>query len=156
MTYSFCHSSWSHLSNNLFFLLIFGKLVEEEEGALGVITSYCVCAVGSALISWLVLPKYCVSVGASGAVFGLFTICVLTRFSWNWKGLLEFLILGQYIYQVLGREVRLASSNDAQKWTRLATNHIGHIAGSVTGILLVVFLRLLVASYSENSANKTD
>ncbi|GJQ14006.1 hypothetical protein GpartN1_g5797.t1 [Galdieria partita] len=155
VTYSFCHESWSHLSNNLFFLLIFGKLVEEEEGALGIIMSYCVCAFGSALLSWLVLPKQSISIGASGAVFGLFTICVLTRFSWNWKRLLEFLILGQYVYQILGREVRLVTSSHSQKWSALAVNHIGHIAGSVTGILLVLFLRLIVASYSEVSSNKT-
>ncbi|GJD06904.1 Rhomboid-like protein 11, chloroplastic [Galdieria sulphuraria] len=69
VTYSFCHESWAHLSNNLFFLLIFGKLVEEEEGAFGIIMSYCICAFGSALLSWMVLPKHSVSVGASGAVF---------------------------------------------------------------------------------------
>jgi len=156
VTYSFCHQTWSHLSNNLFFLLIFGKLVEEEEGAWGLFFSYCVCAFGSALSSWLLLPKHSISVGASGAVFGLFTICVLTRFSWNWKRLLEFLILGQYVYQILGTEMRLAASNSSSKWSALAINHVGHIAGSITGILLVLFLRLLVASYSGRGFNKTE
>ncbi|KAG9458781.1 hypothetical protein H6P81_003289 [Aristolochia fimbriata] len=32
ITAAFCHASWNHLSINLFFLYIFGKLVEEEEG----------------------------------------------------------------------------------------------------------------------------
>lgn len=40
LTCTFCHASWAHLSSNIFFLYIFGKAVEEEEGALGVWFSY--------------------------------------------------------------------------------------------------------------------
>src|SRR5689334_3589054 len=36
LTSMFCHGSWMHLSGNLVFLYLFGKLVEEHEGSLGV------------------------------------------------------------------------------------------------------------------------
>src|SRR5712672_3329880 len=36
LTSMFCHGSWMHLSGNLVFLYLFGKLVEEQEGSLGV------------------------------------------------------------------------------------------------------------------------
>lgn len=56
-----------------------GKLVEEEEGNLALWISYILTGVGANLVSWLVLPRNSVSVGASGAVFGLFTISVLVQ-----------------------------------------------------------------------------
>eukprot|EP00871_Galdieria_phlegrea_P004195 jgi/Galph1/4777/GphlegSOOS_G3437.1 len=146
ITYSFCHQSWSHLSNNLFFLFIFGKLVEEREGTWGIIISYLVCAVGSSFVSWFILPKYALSVGASGAVFGLFTISVLIRFSLSWRRLIEFIIVGQFVVERLGQEVRSLNWN---KTSTLTTNHIGHIAGAVTGFLLVLLLRVIVSAYSK-------
>lgn len=60
------------------FLLI-GKLVEEEEGNFALWTSYILTGAGANLVSWLVLPRNSVSVGASGAVFGLFAISVLVK-----------------------------------------------------------------------------
>ena len=58
-----------------------GKLVEEEEGNFGLWLSYILTGVGANLVSWLVLPRNAVSVGASGAVFGLFAISVLVKVS---------------------------------------------------------------------------
>ncbi|CAN6540075.1 unnamed protein product [Malus baccata var. baccata] len=81
LTATFCHANWSHLSSNLFFLYIFGKLVEEEEGNFALWLCYILTGVGANLVSWLVLPRNAVSVGASGAVFGLFTISVLVKVS---------------------------------------------------------------------------
>lgn len=56
-----------------------GKLVEEEEGTFALWTSYILTGAGANLVSWLVLPRNAVSVGASGAVFGLFAISVLVK-----------------------------------------------------------------------------
>lgn len=44
---AFCHAGWEHLSNNLFLLFVFGRIVEEEEGAAGVWTSYLLSAIGA-------------------------------------------------------------------------------------------------------------
>lgn len=46
ITHAFCHANWEHLSMNLFNLCVFGKLVEETEGAVGVIFTYILTAVG--------------------------------------------------------------------------------------------------------------
>lgn len=40
VTSIFCHANWAHLSGNIFFLYVFGKIVEEEEGFFGVWFSY--------------------------------------------------------------------------------------------------------------------
>ncbi|EFJ13687.1 hypothetical protein SELMODRAFT_49801, partial [Selaginella moellendorffii] len=78
-------------------LYMFGKLVEEEEGGFGLWASYIVTGVGANLLSWLLLPGNVVSIGASGAVFGLFAISVLVKLSWDWRKLLEVLVLGQFV-----------------------------------------------------------
>lgn len=58
-----------------------GKLVEEEEGNFALWLSYILTGAGANLVSWLVLPRNAVSVGASGAVFGLFAVSVLVKVS---------------------------------------------------------------------------
>jgi membrane associated rhomboid family serine protease len=60
-------------------VVLAGKLVEEEEGSFAVWLSYLFTGVGANLVSWLILPRTVVSVGASGAVFGLFAISVLVK-----------------------------------------------------------------------------
>lgn len=65
--------------NIYFFFLHTGKLVEEEEGNFALWLSYILTGAGANLVSWLVLPRNAVSVGASGAVFGLFAISVLVK-----------------------------------------------------------------------------
>lgn len=53
--------------------------MEEEEGNFALWLSYILTGAGANLVSWLVLPRNAVSVGASGAVFGLFAISVLVK-----------------------------------------------------------------------------
>lgn len=56
-----------------------GKLVEEEEGNFALWLSYILTGAGANVVSWLVLPRNAVSIGASGAVFGLFAVSVLVK-----------------------------------------------------------------------------
>ncbi|XP_055820691.1 rhomboid-like protein 11, chloroplastic [Solanum dulcamara] len=143
VTATFCHFNWNHLSSNLFFLYIFGKLVEEEEGNFGLWLSYILTGAGANLVSWLILPRNAVSVGASGAVFGLFAISVLVKMSWDWRKILEVLILGQFVIE------RVMEA--AQASTGLAgginggsalqnVNHIAHLSGALIGIALIWLL----------------
>ncbi|CAM9208455.1 unnamed protein product, partial [Chrysoparadoxa australica] len=74
-----CHENQQHLMGNMFNLLIFAKMVEEELGKGGLLASFLTCGVVSNLISLLLLPKNTISVGASGAVFGLYAVSVLTK-----------------------------------------------------------------------------
>jgi len=56
-----------------------GRVVEEEEGSAGLWMMYLVTGTAANLVAWLVLPSSFVSVGASGAIFGLFAVSILTR-----------------------------------------------------------------------------
>ena len=55
--------------------------------------------VGASIASFLLQPKHVVSLGASGAVFGLFVVSVLCKLSLNPRKLLECAILGQFVMQ---------------------------------------------------------
>jgi len=71
----FAHANWEHLSSNAFALLVFGRMVEEEEGALGLWLTYLLAGVGGTLASYLTAPHtHTISLGASGGVFGLFLV----------------------------------------------------------------------------------
>ena len=80
-----------------------GKLVEEEEGNFGLWLSYILTGAGANLVSWLILPRNVVSVGAFAAVFGLFAISVLVKMSCNWTKILEELILEQFVIERIGK-----------------------------------------------------
>nr|GEW51518.1 rhomboid-like protein 11, chloroplastic [Tanacetum cinerariifolium] len=140
VTSTFCHANWNHLSSNLFFLYIFGKLVEEEEGGFGLWLSYILTGAGANLVSWLILPRNAVSVGASGAVFGLFAISVLVKLSFDWRKILEVLILGQFVIERV-MEAAQASTSFASNSSALQNiNHIAHLSGALVGATLVWLL----------------
>jgi membrane associated rhomboid family serine protease len=144
LTHAFCHANWQHLSANLFPLLVFGKLIEETEGAAGVIFYYCLTAAGAALASvWLSSGPAIVSVGASGAVFGLFAIAVLTRLSPDPRKLLEFFILGQFVVGQVLSEARAQVAGGTMLAGGLAVSHVAHLAGALAGVLLVMLLRAI-------------
>ncbi|CAN6540074.1 unnamed protein product [Malus baccata var. baccata] len=142
LTATFCHANWSHLSSNLFFLYIFGKLVEEEEGNFALWLCYILTGVGANLVSWLVLPRNAVSVGASGAVFGLFTISVLVKMSWDWRKILEVLILGQFVVEKVmeAAQASTALSGTFGRNSLMNVNHIAHLSGALVGVFLVWIL----------------
>lgn len=140
VTATFCHANWAHLSSNLFFLYTFGKLVEEEEGSFGLWLSYILTGAGANLVSWLVLPRNAISVGASGAVFGLFAISVLVKMSWDWRKILEVLILGQFVIERVmeAAQASTAMSNSLRGAHVLQNvNHIAHLSGALVGVLLI-------------------
>ncbi|KAG1330394.1 putative Rhomboid-like protein 11, chloroplastic [Cocos nucifera] len=127
-----------------------GKLVEEEEGNLALWISYILTGAGANLISWLVLPSSSVSVGASGAVFGLFAISVLVKMSWDWRKIIEVLVLGQFVID----KVLEASTGLTDTWgwgtgyALQTVNHIAHLSGALIGAALVLLIRRIPSQLS--------
>ncbi|KAL2922545.1 Rhomboid-like protein 11 chloroplastic, partial [Bienertia sinuspersici] len=78
-----------------------GKLVEEEEGSFSLWLSYILTNAGVNVVSWLVLPRNVVFVGASGVV-NLRHACDLSsclQMSLDRRKILEVLILGQFVIE---------------------------------------------------------
>lgn len=66
----------------------------------GLLFAYAFCGIFANLVSLALLPAATVSLGASGAVFGLFTVSVLARLSWrdlDWRKLVEVAVLGDFV-----------------------------------------------------------
>ncbi|XP_010541649.1 PREDICTED: rhomboid-like protein 11, chloroplastic [Tarenaya hassleriana] len=157
VTATFCHANWNHLSSNLFFLYIFGKLVEEEEGNLGLWLSYLFTGVGANLVSWLVLPRNAVSIGASGAVFGLFAISVLVKMSWDWRKILEVLILGQFVVERVMEAAQASAGVSGTVYggySLQTVNHIAHLSGALVGVVLVWLLSRFPSEPTDQKVKK--
>ncbi|KAJ4957670.1 hypothetical protein NE237_024781 [Protea cynaroides] len=158
VTATFCHANWNHLSSNLFFLYIFGKLVEEEEGNFALWLCYILTGAGANLVSWLVLPRNSVSIGASGAVFGLFAISVLVKMSWDWRKILEVFILGQFVVEKV-MEAAQASTGLAGNFSGghfQNINHIAHLSGALIGVGLVWIISKVSSLPSEQETSTLD
>jgi len=146
VTSIFCHANWAHLSGNIFFLYVFGNIVEQEEGFFGVWFSYLFTGIGAGVASYLMLPKgvggvlgmakaATVSLGASGAVFGLFAVSVLTKLRMDFRKLLEAVILGQFVVERFLSEAKMAAA--AGGVGAGGVNHVAHLAGALVGVALI-------------------
>ena len=75
VTYAFMHAGFTHLLCNMFAVFMFGPMLEQRFGEKRFLLYYFVCAIGAALVQLLVWylmgQNYGLTVGASGAVFGL-------------------------------------------------------------------------------------
>ena len=78
------------------------------------------CA-GAALATLLLQARNTVSLGASGAVFGLFTVSVLCKFRLNIKKLLECAVLGPFVFKQVMQVCNLLSAGLAACLLRVLT-----------------------------------
>ncbi|KAL4859452.1 Rhomboid-like protein 11 [Chlorella vulgaris] len=146
VTATFVHANWQHLSSNAFALLVFGRMVEEEEGVFGLWATYLLAGVGGCIASYLTSPHtHTTSLGASGAVFGCFMVGVLTKFQPSIRKLLEMAILGTFVSQQVLSEFQNATGGGVTVGG-MQVGHIAHLAGAAVGVLLVVLLSRLPAA----------
>lgn len=124
LTTCFCHTNRNHLSSNLFLLLVFGRSVEDFFGWGGLILSFVFCGVIASMVSLMVMPKSTLSIGASGAVFGLFAVFAFTKLSWkallDWRTLVEVVVLGEFF--------------------GYGIDHVGHLSGILAGIVVAMVM----------------
>jgi len=149
ITSTFCHCDASHLSGNIFLLLLFGRSVEDELGPVGLFFSYIFCGTMANLISLLMLPKNTVSIGASGAVFGLFSVSIFSRLSvgdlFDWRKVIEVGVLGQFVVNQFLNEAKTAATGGIQ-----GVNHVAHLSGAGAGFAMILILRKLIMMMEKN------
>ena len=127
----------------MFPLLVFGKLVEEQLGATGLLVCYILTAVLSNIASIIFLPSHSLGLGASGVVFGLFVIAIGTRLSlrnFSWRSTVEAVIFGQYVWEKLKMEVAITASGGIA-----GVNHAAHLGGAAGGLAIVLAIRLVLS-----------
>jgi rhomboid protease GluP len=73
----FLHASPQHVFFNVVALLAAGSVVEYFYGRWRMLAGYILSGYGGAALSFFARPKPLLSVGASGAIFGLYGLCLL-------------------------------------------------------------------------------
>jgi membrane associated rhomboid family serine protease len=122
ITAAFLHASLTHLLLNMLALWVVGSVVEPRLGRWRYLTVYLVSALAGSVFSYLADPVSQASVGASGAVFGLFgSLFVLAlRLRFDVRGILAIIAINAVIGFIPGFNI----------------NWRAHLGGLVAGALL--------------------
>lgn len=85
LTAAFLHGSWLHIAFNMYVLFLFGPVLERVLGHVRFTVLYVVAALGGSVASYVFSDPRTVSVGASGAIFGLMGAVIVAgrRLRWD-------------------------------------------------------------------------
>ncbi len=142
-TSMFVHGGWLHIIGNMWFLWVFGIVIEDQLGRLRYLAFYLVCGVGAALTQAIVgwgsrIP----TIGASGAISGVMgaylvllpTSRVLTLIPliifWFTARLPAIVMIGYwFLVQLLSATIQPTNTGGVAFWA--------HVGGFVLGAVLV-------------------
>ncbi|MGH3499268.1 MAG: rhomboid family intramembrane serine protease [Nocardioidaceae bacterium] len=121
LTAAFVHEQFLHIALNMYFLLIVGPIVERLLGTARFIALYLTCAVASSVMVLYFSAPNGLTVGASGALFGLMgaLLVIVHRHGGN----------ASQILMLLGLNLVFTFVFPGISWQ-------GHIGGLVAGLLL--------------------
>lgn len=150
ITYMFMHANLSHIFFNMFAVFMFGGVLERFWGAKKFLLYYFVTGIGAALaqqLVWYLSGNFAgVTVGASGAVFGL--LLAYGMMFPNEKIYLYFAIpiKAKYFIIIYGLlELFLGVAN----FSNDNVAHFAHLGGLVFGIILMLYWRKKGGYYNE-------
>ena len=121
ITSAFLHGSVLHLLFNMYALYLFGPFVERALGTARFVVAYLTAAMAGSIAVYLLADPTTVTIGASGAVFGLFgmALLLLLKAKQDVRTLLVLLAINAFI-SVAGPSI---------SWE-------GHLGGFVAGLAL--------------------
>lgn len=146
ITSQFVHVGLMHLANNMYGLLIAGLFLMLVVRNARLIVCYLLCGLGASIASALMHPRI-VSVGASGAIFGLFGI------------LLSMTLLGDKRLAELGNTVWINAGifvglNLLFGMATPAIDNSAHLGGLATGLTVGFVLYLYDRATASDHSNK--
>lgn len=136
LTYMFMHGGPSHLLINMFMLWMFGNAMENYWGTRRFVFFYMVCGIGAGLL-YMLLPTAGLTVGASGAIYGLLLAFGMT-FP-NEYVYLYFLVPIKCKWMIIGMVVLELVEGIFFSFDGIA--HFAHLGGMLVGLLLILYWR---------------
>ncbi|WP_040212268.1 rhomboid family intramembrane serine protease [Clostridium polynesiense] len=128
LTAAFLHGGIMHLALNMYALYILGDLIEEVYGKTKYVAIYIISAVASSYLSYRMSPS--LSIGASGAIFGLMGAALIYAFK-------ERNSIGKYFLRNILSVIAL---NVFIGLTMSNIDNYGHFGGLLGGMLISFLL----------------
>lgn len=123
-TAMFFHGDLGHLFNNMLFLFLFGVGLEPNFKKFEFFGIYILSGLVGNILTLFILPPYTISLGASGCVFGLLSLAIMSNVSYDRTALLFGAVyLGLFLIQSMGENI----------------NTIAHLGGGIIGLLFGYF-----------------
>lgn len=94
LTAAFLHGSWLHIAFNMYVLFVLGPILERVLGHMRFTVLYVVAALGGSVASYAFSDPRTVSVGASGAIFGLMGALIVAGRRMRWDITQVLILLG--------------------------------------------------------------
>ena len=135
-TYMFMHAGWSHILFNMFALWMFGYVLENFWGSRRFLVYSLVCGIGAGVCNLLV-PGWGLTVGASGAVYG-----ILLAFGMMFPNeyiYLYFLVPIKTKWFIIGMVALELFEGIFRSYDGIA--HFAHLGGMLIGLLLILYWR---------------
>ena len=125
----FLHESFLHILFNMFALWFLGEYTEAVLGHVKFLVLYLVTGFAGSVLILLLSPPLVVTVGASGAIFGVFGAMIAYAFLNRHRDYMARAMLGQLMFWLV-LNVIFMLSEPFVSWQ-------GHLGGFVTGIVLM-------------------
>lgn len=146
LTHMFLHGGFTHLAFNMLALWSFGRILEQIWGSQRFLIFYLVCGLGAAIISQLVdqfvlSPSYTVTVGASGAIYGL--LVAFAMMFPNFKIMLIFLPvpIAAKIFVPILLLIDLSAGFTGFSIFGQNIAHFAHLGGALMGFAMVHYFK---------------
>lgn len=136
VTYMFMHASFGHIFFNMFALWMFGYVLENYWGTRRFLFYYFVCGVGAGIINMLI-PGMGLTVGASGAVYGI--LLAFGMMFPNERIYLYFLVPIKAKWFVIAYAAIELFEGVFRSADGVA--HFAHLGGMLFGLLLILWWR---------------
>lgn len=128
----FLHGDFSHIAFNMYAIFLYGSLLEPMIGKWKYLLLYLVSGLAGSLLSHRMHDYYTVSIGASGAVFGL--LGALIGYALFEKGLFRKGALPQLVFVALLNLLWGFQPNSG-------IDNFAHLGGLLAGILISLILK---------------
>lgn len=121
----FLHANWLHIGFNMYVLFLLGPPLERVLGHGRFLTLYLLSGIGGSVASYWFSPVNTLSVGASGAIFGLMT---------------AWIVVGRRLDRDVTQIIVLLAINVVLGFFLRGVDWRAHLGGAVTGALVALLL----------------